>query len=559
MASSPLKVQRDRFLGFAFAAADLLLELDQTGVATYAAGAAKRFFGRQDREIVGLHANDLFGPAGEMMLDVALHVLGDGDRLDPVPIPVVDVDGTERTALLGACRLPGKNGVTYLTLSAMTATRDGSLENGAGALTLLSQEDFMRRATEAAHKCRQAGQTPELTMIELGGIAELEERLGKDRAEGLLRGVGGVLRARSIGDAVGRLSGEKYGFMHDAALDVDAITREIGRIAREADPASRGLDLGRASVTVDNSVSDSDMARAIAVTIRKMAEQPAGELGISSASGALAEMVDDTLARVIEFRRSLTGGNTRHVFQPIVYLADRRLHHSELLVRFEDGKSPQDIIAFAEDMQIISELDFEICRAAVTLLVTNPEAAPIAVNVSAHSIECPKFIDAVAELLRRERPGERLIFEVTESAQFLNLAAANAAIRHLRQFGHRVCLDDFGAGAAGFSYLQALDVDFVKFDGRYIRQILDDDRSRMMLKAMAGLCRELGIETVGEMIETEAQASLLRDLGIGFGQGFLFGRPAAEPPTSRRGQHSPTNLQRVSIAARRREAREVWS
>lgn len=235
------------------------------------------------------------------------------------------------------------------------------------------------------------------------------------------------------------------------------------------------------------------------------------------------------------------------------------MHHSELLVRFEDGKSPQDIINFAEDMQIISELDLEICRAAVSLLMTNPEAAPIAVNVSAHSIECPRFIGTIADLLRREVPGERLIFEVTEAAQFVNLSAANAAIRRLRELGHRVCLDDFGAGAAGFSYLQALDVDFVKFDGRYIRQILEDDRSRMMLKAMAGLCRELGIETVGEMIETEAQASLLRGLGIGFGQGYLFGRPAPEPPTSRRGKRQPTAVQPVSIAARRQEAREVWS
>src|SRR3546814_8686804 len=125
---------------------------------------------------------------------------------------------------------------------------------------------------------------------------------------------------------------------------------------------------------------------------------------------------------------------------------------------------------------------------------------------------------------------KQLIFEITESTQITNLVHAAAAVRQLRDDGHSVCLDDFGAGAASFPYLQALDVDYVKIDGAYVKalQTKEYERDRAILKGMVWLCKELGIGTVAEMVEPEDQAGLLRDFGIDYGQGYLFGRPEPE-------------------------------
>ena len=104
----------------------------------------------------------------------------------------------------------------------------------------------------------------------------------------------------------------------------------------------------------------------------------------------------------------------------------------------------------------------------------------------------------------------------------------NAFIQELRAEGHKVCLDDFGVGAVAFEYLRALEVDFVKIDGSYVRDAMASKKGGHFLKAIGGLCRDLGIETVAEMIEAEAQVPFLVGCGIEYGQGHLFGRPAAK-------------------------------
>ena len=95
-----------------------------------------------------------------------------------------------------------------------------------------------------------------------------------------------------------------------------------------------------------------------------------------------------------------------------------------------------------------------------------------------------------------------------------------------------MCLDDFGAGAASFEYLRRLSVDTVKIDGSFVRALDEGERARTLIAHLVKLCADLGLETVGEMVETEAQAEALRDLGVAMGQGWLFGRPTPEPVTT---------------------------
>jgi EAL domain-containing protein (putative c-di-GMP-specific phosphodiesterase class I) len=98
----------------------------------------------------------------------------------------------------------------------------------------------------------------------------------------------------------------------------------------------------------------------------------------------------------------------------------------------------------------------------------------------------------------------------------------------LRGAGHLVCLDDFGAGAAALRYLHDLDVDIVKIDGQYIQGALRGGKNKAFLKAIAGLCSELGVETVAEMVENEKTVATVKECGIGFAQGYYFGRPSIE-------------------------------
>ena len=123
----------------------------------------------------------------------------------------------------------------------------------------------------------------------------------------------------------------------------------------------------------------------------------------------------------------------------------------------------------------------------------------------------------------------RLLVEVTETAAIGDLDAATRRLTALRNKGIHICLDDFGVGAASLDYLHRLPADTVKIDGRFVRDITTDERSRSLVSHVVKLCRELKITTVVEMIETEEQAAISRGLGVNYGQGWLFGRPTAEP------------------------------
>ena len=138
--------------------------------------------------------------------------------------------------------------------------------------------------------------------------------------------------------------------------------------------------------------------------------------------------------------------------------------------------------------------------------------------------------------------------EVTETAAVADLEAADRRLGALREAGIKVCIDDFGAGAASYDYIRRLSVDAVKIDGALIHDIETDERSATMLRSIVELCQSLKLEIIAEMIETESLAKALQGMGVQFGQGWLFGRAEAEPRT-----------QLASVAPiRRRGAIEAW-
>ncbi len=148
-------------------------------------------------------------------------------------------------------------------------------------------------------------------------------------------------------------------------------------------------------------------------------------------------------------------------------------------------------------------------------------------NLSGQSVGNTAFLSALHDLLNQYaalRP--QIMFEITESARIQDLELANNFIQGLHNEGHKVCLDDFGAGSAALRYLHSLVVDVVKIDGQYVKSAMNKGRYKSFLRSIVGLCHDLSIVTIAEMIETEACADMLRDCGVGMGQGYLYGRPS---------------------------------
>jgi EAL domain-containing protein (putative c-di-GMP-specific phosphodiesterase class I) len=151
----------------------------------------------------------------------------------------------------------------------------------------------------------------------------------------------------------------------------------------------------------------------------------------------------------------------------------------------------------------------------------------MSINVSGQSIADETFIQQFTQLLKEANlPRECITVELTEQAAVTNLVNAQQMVSRLGALGCRFALDDFGTGANSLTYLKALNVNRVKIDGCFVRDILTDRNSQATVKAIVELTRSLGIETVAEYVESESIVREVRRLKVGYAQGFAYGEPA---------------------------------
>lgn len=273
-----------------------------------------------------------------------------------------------------------------------------------------------------------------------------------------------------------------------------------------------------------------------------------------SLSEAMNRSVKRTLARAGALGVAVSQRRFTLAYQPVVSLATGLAHHHEVLVRFEDGGSPFALIRMAEEFDLIEELDHSIVEQVVKKLANDQERKlKLAVNISGQTIGNESFIDHVSRLLSRYDGAKgRLIFEITETRAIDNLTLANQHIQSLRALGSLVCLDDFGAGSSSFAYLQQLSLDIVKIDGRYVRELADNGRDGALVRRLVELCRDLKVRTVAEMVETAEVEEIVRNVGVDFAQGWLYGKPSDKPSPALRTTATVTPL------ARRAGASDSW-
>ena len=231
-------------------------------------------------------------------------------------------------------------------------------------------------------------------------------------------------------------------------------------------------------------------------------------------------------------RATLAENRFRLAFQPVVQLDTGIVHHYEALLRpnLAPGgpiQNTQEFVTFAEAVGLSEELDWAVMQQAVAAMRASP-TAQIAVNVSGLSMQSPPFCERITKCLAGVAPG-RILVELTETADITDVAAASATIDRLRAMQVQVCIDDFGAGSAAFRYLREFRVDYVKLDGAYVRGALQNAREHGFLLTMIELANFVGAKVIAETIEQEDEAQMMRDLGVEYGQGWLFGRPGALP------------------------------
>jgi len=255
----------------------------------------------------------------------------------------------------------------------------------------------------------------------------------------------------------------------------------------------------------------------------------------------------------VERINSALAENRFELFHQIIMpLGNDSKCHCEFLLRMldDEGKHimPGTFIPAAERYNLMPSLDRWVVRNAFAFLsqASNQQGKAIAdmffINLSGASVGDDKFTAYVTEQLQLHNLQPSMIgFEITETAVIANLHSAVSFIKQVRQLGAHVALDDFGAGLSTFSYLKQIPADYLKIDGSFVRNMLNDAMDHAIVDAINRVGHVAGLKTIAEFVESDAIRQRLAEIGVDYAQGYAIGRPAALPGNIENARTSKSN------------------
>jgi diguanylate cyclase (GGDEF)-like protein len=375
--------------------------------------------------------------------------------------------------------------------------------------------------------------------VDLDGLKTLNDTLGHDRADEVIRQVAGRLSGAVRSDElVGRFGGDEFVVIaprvtaDEEAAELgfrllDAISKPIPEIESIVVTASVGLAMVAACTT--------DAREAIRQADSAMyAAKRAGRGGCSFFEGSQRLRTGRRHSMARELRDAEMRGEMHLVFQPVVDLASSAIVSVEAQLRWTSPMfgevSPDEFIPIAQDTGTIVPLGAwvlrESCETLAAITEQTGRSLELAVNVSALQLARPAFAKTVRQTLAHtEFPAQRLTLEVAETALTHPDAETNRTMRELDWLGIRIVLDDFGTGHSSLSWLKHHPFHGIKIDGTFVSGLPDDVADRAVVAAVVGIAGALGCPVTAVGVDHRAQLDAVRALNCDRAQGSLLGRP----------------------------------
>lgn len=405
---------------------------------------------------------------------------------------------------------------------------------------LLNRRRFRSELDQYVSFTARYGGQGAVMIIDIDGLKEINDRLGHQAGDTLIRRVSVIMRERvRATDLVARLSGDEFAVLMPQSDTAGALQLGEDLRAQVAEGFPLNSEIGRPTISVGIAMfGGQGVAGAEAVLVAadqalyKAKDEGRNRIALFHADdeGGVARRAQTTSARI---RDALTQNRLRLATQPIRSLASGGIERYELLLRMtgENGEllPAASFIEVAERSGMVQELDRWVVARALELIGERERAgAPVSLhmNISGASITDLSVLEFIERRLDEgEADPTRCTFEITQTARVEDFETAAGFADRLTEFGCEVAIDDYGAGFGPFAYLKKVPFDVIKIDGTFIRDMPRNDADQLVVKAIVQIARGLGKRTIAEFVEDEDTRTMLRDYGVDMAQGYHLGKP----------------------------------
>ncbi|MGI9221054.1 MAG: putative bifunctional diguanylate cyclase/phosphodiesterase [Woeseiaceae bacterium] len=419
------------------------------------------------------------------------------------------------------------------------------IERSFDAMTgLMNRSGFEAQLQESAKTLTESKKPHQLIYFDLDNLQLVNDTFGREAGDAVIARFARMLEEDLSRNAVvSRLTGDDFCILlthstSEQALELATDIRERGRTLRylEGDKSLQvTMSIGVASY--DEDTEDEGQA----LTIARMACEGAKEHGrdrIEVYDDDNVSMIrrHDDMQLVTQIQQAIDSDGFELMAQPITRLKKGKgTPRFEVLLRMKDRHGEyvptNALFSAAERYFLMPQIDRWVISETIATLSEHADAvtkanANFSINLSGQSLSDDDILEFIDEELQAsEISADNICFEVTESAAVSNLNKAQIFIDELRERGCRISLDDFGAGLSSFAYLKNFNVDTLKIDGSFIRDITDNRISESMVAAITQVAKVMELETVAEYVESKETRKLIAELGVDYAQGHEVGKP----------------------------------
>jgi diguanylate cyclase (GGDEF)-like protein len=399
------------------------------------------------------------------------------------------------------------------------------------------REALEHTISQSLHRNKRGG----MLLVGLDKLNVVSDAYGEETADAIV-----IAAARRIescmrsGDVVGRVGFDRFALILNQCAP-DELGAIAGRFLSAIRETPMSTPAGPMNVTGSIGISvfpdDAPTAREI-VAHADSALRGARRLGCDcyleySSMPESGRRQQPDLVVAEQVKQALKENRFTLAYQPIVSTETGEVAFYEGLARMldEDGKpiAAGGFVPVVEKMGLMRLIDRKVLGLGLDTLERNPDIQ-LSINVSGLTAVDPIWLRELEDRLEGRRDiASRLILEITETVALDDIDDSSRFVDSLNKFGCRVALDDFGAGFTSFRHLRALNVAMVKIDGSFVRDLTTNDENLLFVRTLANLAKGIGLESVAEWVETEAEAELLRSEGLDYLQGWHCGRPEVDP------------------------------